>query len=149
MEDVHFYNTNVEWKVGRQGELSLDGFPTITVATPPEFPQGVPNIWSPEHLYVASANICLMTTFLAIAESSKLNFISYKAEAKGKLERVEGKYMFSEIELMPKILVPTERDKERAERIIEKSEKACLVSRSMKTKTILIPEITVQKEQQT
>jgi organic hydroperoxide reductase OsmC/OhrA len=144
MDDVYFYNTNVEWKVGRQGELSLEGFPTITVATPPEFPQGVPNTWSPEHLFVASANICLMTTFLAIAENSKLKFSSYSAGSTGKMERVEGKYVISEIELKPRIVIQEEKDREKALRIIEKAEKGCLISRSMNAKTILSPEIIVE-----
>ena len=133
MDEVHFYNTNVEWKTGRQGELSLEGFPTITVATPPEFPQGVPNTWSPEHLYVAS--------FLAIAENSKLKFSSYSAGSTGKMERVEGKYVISEIELKPRIVIQEEKDREKALRIIEKAEKGCLISRSMNAKTILRPKI--------
>ena len=144
MDDKHFYNTNVEWKAGRQGELSLKGFPTITVATPPEFPQGVPNTWSPEHLFVASANICLMTTFLAIAENSNLKFSSYSAGGSGKMERVDGKFVISEIELKPKIVISEEKDKDKALRIIEKAERGCLISRSMNTKTILSPEIIVQ-----
>jgi organic hydroperoxide reductase OsmC/OhrA len=144
MDYTHFYNTNVEWKVGRQGELQLEGFPTITVATPPEFPQGVPNTWSPEHLFVASANICLMTTFLAIAENLKLKFTSYSAGSTGKMERVEGKYVISEIELKPRIVIQEEKDREKALRIIEKAEKGCLISRSMNAKTILSPEIIVE-----
>ncbi len=144
MDETHFYNTNVEWETGRQGNLSLEGFPTITVATPMEFPQGVPNTWSPEHLYVASANICLMTTFLAIAENSKLKFSSYSAGGTGKMERIEGKYVISEIELKPRIVIEEEQYKEKALRIIEKAEKGCLISRSMNTKIILSPEIIVQ-----
>ncbi len=144
MEETFFYNTEVKWGEGRTGKLSSEGMEDIGIATPPEFPRGVPNIWSPEHLFVASANICLMTTFLAIAENSKLNFISYSSGGKGKVERVDGKFFITQIELTPKILVPNERDKERALRIIEKSEKACLISRSMKSEIILKPEITVK-----
>ncbi len=144
MEETFFYNTEVNWREGRTGKLSSEGMQDITIATPPEFPGGVPNIWSPEHLFVASANICLMTTFLAIAENSKLNFFSYSSGGKGKVERVDGKFFITQIELSPKILVPNERDKEKALRIIEKSEKACLISRSMKSEIILKPEITIQ-----
>ncbi len=144
MEEVFYYNTNVNWSEGRIGKLSSEGMEYITVATPPEFSGGVPNIWSPEHLFVASANICLMTTFLAIAENSKLNFISYSSSGTGKIEKVEGKFFVTQIELSPRILVANEHDKERALRIIEKSEKTCLISRSMKSEIILKPEITVQ-----
>ena len=144
MEEAFYFNTEVIWKEGKVGRLLSEGMEDITIATPPEFNGGVPNIWSPEHLFVASANICLMTTFLAIAENSKLNFISYSSGGKGKVEKVEGKFFVTQIELSPRILVENERDKERALRIIEKSEKACLISRSMKSEIILKPEITIQ-----
>jgi organic hydroperoxide reductase OsmC/OhrA len=52
-------------------ELSKENGPCIEVATPPEFPKGMPGIWSPEHLFTAAVSSCLMTTFLAIAENSK------------------------------------------------------------------------------
>lgn len=137
MDNVHYYNTTVKWTEGRKGELIEPTMPTIEVATPPEFPKGVPNTWSPEHLYVASANICLMTTFLAIAENSKLEFKSFECDGVGKLEKVDGKFMISEIVLKPKVVVSEEKDIERAQRILEKSENHCLVSNSMKTEVKL------------
>ena len=144
MEETHYYKTSVKWQEGRIGELYTDGFPKITVATPPEFPKGVPNIWSPEHLYVASAAVCLMTTFSAIAENSKLEYVSFDCDGEGKMERVDGKFMISEIELKPKLVIKHEKDIERAGRIIDKSEKACLISRSMKTEIKLTPDISVE-----
>ena len=143
MDGIFYYDTKVEWQEGRIGNLSSNGFPDITVATPPEF-KGVPNIWSPEHLFVSAVNICLMTTFLAVAENSNLAFSVYSCSGKGKLEKVEGKFMISEIELQPQITVDNEKDKERALRIIEKSEKACLISNSIKSNVILNPEIIVK-----
>lgn len=144
MENVHYYTTNIQWKEGRIGNLSIDGFPKIEVATPPEFPKGVPNVWSPEHLYVAAASSCLMTTFLAISENSKLDFESFDCPAEGKLEKVDGKFVISEIVLKPRVVIADEKDKERAIRIIEKSEAACLISNSMKSKISLQPEVIVK-----
>ncbi len=144
MEQIHYYNTEIRWEQGRKGiATSPDLSDPITVATPPEFPKGEPNIWSPEHLFVAAAESCLMTTFLAIAENSKLDFISYESRGKGKLETINGVLMVSEIELRPRILIRNEKEKDKALRIIEKSEKACLISNSMKTKVLLIPEVSV------
>lgn len=80
-----------------------------------------------------------MTTFLAIAENSKLSFKSYKSGSTGKLEKVEGRFMISEIILKPEITVEHEKDIERAERIIHKSENHCLITNSIKTKVILEP----------
>lgn len=143
MENVHYYNINVRWDEGRIGTLSADSLPDIKVATPPEFPKGVPGIWSPEHLFVSSVAICLMTTFVAIAENSSLPFNSFSCKAEGKLEKVDGNFMISEIELKPEIIIPEEKYLEKAGRIIEKSDKMCLISNSVKTKIILNPEIKV------
>jgi peroxiredoxin-like protein len=146
MENIHFYSTAIRWEEGRRGTLTSPDLPNqITVATPPEFPKGEPNIWSPEHLYVAAANSCLMTTFLAIAENSKLEFISFDSSATGKLEKVDGNFMISEIELKPVVVLKNEKDRERALRIIEKSEKACLISNSMKSKVVLSPKIIISE----
>jgi len=143
MDNVHHYSINVKWDEGRIGTLSSDSLPSMKVATPPEFPKGVAGIWSPEHLFVSSAAICLMTTFLSIAENSSLPFNSFSCGAEGKLEKVDGIIMISEIELKPEVVIPEEKYREKAGRIVEKSEKMCLISNSMKTKTKLSPEIRV------
>jgi peroxiredoxin-like protein len=144
--DTHYYNTDIKWEQGRIGTLTSPVLSnSITVATPPEFPKGEPNIWSPEHLYIAAVNSCLMTTFLAIAENSKLDFVSFDSTASGKLEKVDNVFMISEIELKPKVILRNEKDKERALRIIEKSEKACLISNSIKSKIVLSPEVVISE----
>ena len=115
----------------------------IEVATPPEFPKGIPGIWSPEHLFTASISSCLMTTFLAIAENLKLEFISFQCLSTGKLEQVDGKFLMSEILLEPTVTIPHEQDREKAERVLQKSEAACLISNSVKSKVIMKPVIEV------
>lgn len=101
------------------------------------------NIWSPEHLLVAALNSCLMTTFLAIAENSKLVFTAFDSNAVGKLEIVDGKYMMSEIELQPTLVIAHETDKEKAERVLIKYEKACLIANSVKSSIIFKPSIII------
>lgn len=142
---AHYYNVDLEWKYDRKGEISspeLDQ--TIEVATPPEFPKGMPGIWSPEHLYTAAVNSCFMTTFLAIAENSKLEFKSLSCPAKGKLDKVNGKFVMSEVILEPVLVIPNEEDKEKAEKILFKAEKACLITNSLTAEVILKPLIEVE-----
>lgn len=144
MADKHEYQVDLTWKEDRKGEVSSPELTdTIETATPPDFPKGMPKIWSPEHFLVAAVESCLMTTFLAIAENSKLEFISFKSTAIGKLDKVEGKFQMTEIILKPVLEISDENNAERAKRIIEKSEKACLISNSIKTKIILEPEIVI------
>jgi len=144
MANEHNYEVNLHWKQDRKGVVSSPVLnDKIEVVTPPEFPKGIEGIWSPEHLFTAAVSSCLMTTFLAVAENSKLDFVSFDCKANGKLEMVEGKYMMSEVELSPKLVIKKEEDRERAERILTKSEAACLISNSIKSKIVFKPEIIV------
>jgi organic hydroperoxide reductase OsmC/OhrA len=151
MQEPHYYNVDISWSSDRKGmmcspELSVSlagNTGCIEVATPPEFPKGIPGIWSPEHLFTASVSSCLMTTFLAIAENSKLEFLSFYCRSQGKLEQVEGKYLMTEIILEPEVTILHEKDRERAERILQKSEAACLISNSVKSRIIMNPVIKV------
>ena len=144
MESTHKYTVQVNWQSDRKGIMHSPVLNTqIEVATPPEFPGGMPGIWSPEHLLVAAVNSCLMTTFLAIAENSKLSFVHFDSDAEGKLERVDNKYMITEITLKPVLTITNEADRERATRILDKSEAACLISNSIKSKIIFQPEIKI------
>ncbi len=142
MSDSHVYHTSLEWKEGRVGTETPPGLPALGVATPPEFPGGVPGIWSPEHLYVAAAEVCLMTTFLAIAENSKFEFVSYRSKAEGALEKTEAGFQITKIVIRPEVVVPGADAVEKAHRLVEKAEKYCLISNSMKTEIEL--DITVR-----
>ncbi|SDH69918.1 peroxiredoxin, SACOL1771 subfamily [Chryseobacterium taeanense] len=140
--EAHFYNVNVEWKNDRKGEMSSPELSqNIEVATPPQFPKGMEGIWSPEHLFTAAVSSCLMTTFLAIAENSKLEFSGFECKSKGKLEQVEGKFLMTEVILEPVITIKNESEREKAERVLQKSEANCLISNSVKSKITMIPEI--------
>jgi peroxiredoxin-like protein len=144
METAYHYNVNLNWESDRKGLMSSPVLQsTIEVATPPEFAKGIDGIWSPEHLLVAAVNSCLMTTFLAIAENSKFNFVNFESNADGKLEKVAGKYMISEVILSPVVTIASEADREKALRVLEKSEAACLISNSVKSKIVFQPKVKI------
>lgn len=146
--EPHYYNVDINWNTERKGvmcspELNKEAGSCIEVATPPQFPKGIPGIWSPEHLFTAAVSSCLMTTFLSIAENSKLIYTSFACKSKGKLEQVDGKLMMTEITLEPLVTITDEKDREKAERVLQKSEAACLISNSVKSKVIMLPTIQI------
>jgi peroxiredoxin-like protein len=138
MNIAHHYEVDLVWTSDRKGTISSPVLnSSIEVATPPEFPKGIPGIWSPEHLLVAAVNSCYMTTFLAIAENSKLDFVTLDCKAVGLLEQSEGKYMITTVLLKPVLIITNEHQAERAMRVLEKTEKACLISNSIKSEVKL------------
>jgi peroxiredoxin-like protein len=142
--DKHEYHVNLKWTDTRKGILSSPELnSTVEVATPPQFDKGIAGIWSPEHLFTASVLSCFMTTFLAIAEYSKLEYTAFECSATGILDKVEGKFQMTEIILHPVLKIVHEKDEEKADRILVKSEAACLISNSIKTKVTLAATVTV------
>ena len=147
MNDAHYYEVGLTWTNQRMGTLVAPGLPdTLRVATPPQFPKGVEGIWSPEHLFVAAINSCYMTTFLAIAENSKLIFKSFQCRASGKLEMANGKYIISEVTVYPSVVITSEEDRERTESILQKTESNCLISNSVKSTMFMKTEILVEEK---
>jgi peroxiredoxin-like protein len=140
----HQYNVNLKWNAERVGEVSSPELNSkIEVATPPQFPKGVEGIWSPEHFFTAAVNSCFMTTFLAIAENSRLEFKEFNCNAVGILDQVDGKFLMTEVILSPTLVITKEDDKEKALRVLDKSEKACLISNSINSKVSLNPLVTI------
>lgn len=142
--DAHFYNVDINWKSGRTGEMTSPELTTaVEVATPPQFPNGVEGIWSPEHLFTAAVASCLMTTFVAIAENSKLQFKEFACKSSGKLDRIDGKFLMTEVILEPTVVILNEEDREKAERVLQKAEANCLISNSVNSKITMTPKIVV------
>ncbi|MEL1243825.1 OsmC family protein [Flavobacterium sp. DGU11] len=138
----HSYNISLQWEGERKGTLASPELPTsMMVATPPEFDKGIAGIWSPEHLFTGAIVSCYMTTFLAIAEHSKMEFKAFSCTAEGVLEKVDNKYLMTQINLKPVVTIASEEGRSKAERVMQKAEAACLISNSVKTE--IIPHYTV------
>jgi len=144
--DIHYYEVNLLWNTSTRGTLSSPVIPSeIEVSTPPEFPKGIKEKWTPEHLFVAAVNSCLMSTFLLVADNSKFAFISFESNAIGKIEKVDGKFAVTEITLKPTLVIPDTQNEAKAKRVLQMSENACAISNSIKTKIILEPFITIKQ----
>jgi len=137
------YKNSIRWQGEKRGLLSSFGKPDIEIATPPEF-KGHPGIWTPEDLFVASVNSCIMTTFLYYAEKNGIESLDYKSQAEGVLELKEGRLIFIEIKVKPLIFVKRDLDIQKTKEMIELAEKNCLISNSIKCEVKVLPEIKIE-----
>lgn len=126
-----------------------DGLPQLDVASPPEF-GGRGEVWSPEHLFVASLSSCLMTTFRSIAANSKLEVLEYADEAVGHLVRADdGMYVIESVVLRPRVVIDDPTKTDRALRLLAKAERACLISRSVSCEITMEPSVEVAEHART
>ena len=122
---------------------SPDDLPLLWVSSPPQF-GGPARTWSPEHLFVASLASCLMTTFRSIAESSGMEIVDYTDSASGTLARGEDRlYRMSEVTLRPRVVIADAAKTDRALRLLDKAERACLISRSVNSTIRVEPQVLV------
>jgi organic hydroperoxide reductase OsmC/OhrA len=139
---VFHYTSTVQWTGERTGLLRGEGKSDISVASPPEF-KGVPNVWTPEDLFVAALNICQMTTFVAYALKKGLILISYKSEAEGTIEFVDGSYRFVTVRLKPKITVKGSVTETDVAQIVRDAHNGCFITNSINAEVEIQPSISV------
>jgi organic hydroperoxide reductase OsmC/OhrA len=120
--------------------VSAPGMPDIESAPPAEF-DGPGDAWSPEHLFLAAIEACFLLTLRTVARASQLEFTSLDVEVVGVVDRQDRITRFTEIVLRPRLTVRRTADCSRAIGVLEKTERACLVSASISTPVRLEPEI--------
>jgi len=138
----HNYQTSLRWTDEKKGILSCDGKPDINVACPPEF-GGHPGIWSPEDIFLASVEICTMTTFLWYVNKENLSIKSYGSKANGTVEISGGVFQFSSITIKVRIGISSKDDRSRVEKMMKKVERACLITNSIRTDVNIESDISI------
>ena len=142
----YFFEVQLNWQEGRKGILTAnDVKDIIKVATAPEFSGGVPDIWSPEHLFLSSLSSCFMTTYLALAEKRGLQISHFECSAIGQIQLLEGHLEFTTVNLFPKIFVEKEEEVSIANEVLIKAYKHSIVANSIKPHLIHHGEVLVDK----
>jgi len=137
----HHYDVTVTASELGPAEIESPGLSTVISAPPLEF-DGPGNLWSPETLTVAAVADCLVMTFRAIANVSKLRWTRLVCDAQGTIDRSDGVIRFTAIRLRARLSLPDGADAEKARKLTEKAKKACLVSNSLKCEPTLEVEVT-------
>lgn len=135
----HRYEVKITAGPVGHATLSSAGVPDLDTAPPIEF-DGPGDAWTPEQLLLGAVEACFLLTFRAIAKASKIEFTSLAVDAEGIVDRQDGGMRFTEIVLRPRVTLPAGEDTVRVRRALEKAERTCLVSASLKTPIRLEPE---------
>lgn len=137
----HRYEVHAAGSAAGNVLVSSAGLADLTTAPPRQF-GGPGDQWSPETLLVAAAADCFILTFRAIATASKLAWRHLDCDAEGILDRVDGSARFTGMNLHARLVVTTADDIDRARRLLEKAEGACLITNSFAFHPTLTTELT-------
>lgn len=136
----HRFHVSLRGGPAGHATVAVPGAPELSTAPPAEF-DGPGDAWSPEHLLLASVETCFLFTLRVVAQASRVPFTGVSIAAEGTVDRQEGSLRFTEIVLRARLEVPSGVDHERAARVMEKSERACLVTASLATPVRLVSEV--------
>ena len=123
-------------------DLTSPGLAPIDSAPPAEF-GGPGDRWSPETLLVAAVADCFILTFKATARASKMDWVSLTCDVDGILDRVDNVTQFTEFRLRVVLDAPQGTDKQKAMRLLEKSEHSCLITNSLRAESQLDAEVRI------
>ena len=105
-------------------------------ASPREF-DGPGTRWSPETLLVGAVADCFILTFRAIANASRWSWISLDCDVTGTLDRVDRVTQFTHFDMTAHLIVSAGVDADVARHALEKAERNCLISSSLKASIAL------------
>ncbi len=132
----HRYDVQARGEATGPVTLESPGLAPLRSGPPPHF-DGPGDVWSPETLFVAAVADCFILTFRGVARASAFAWNRLRCDAEGVLARVEGQLRFTEITLRAQLEVPPAADTERAERLLEKAERSCLITASLQSQVRL------------
>ena len=143
MQDLpHHYVASARAEGDRNVIVSSDGLPDLETAGPAQF-GGPGDVWSPEDMLVGSVANCLVLSFRAIARAAKLEWLTLECDAEGKLDKIEKLTQFVGFEIKAKLTIADEADRKKAGVLLEKAEKYCLITNSLKAEPHLETEVIV------
>lgn len=112
-------------------ELQSGSAPPLQSASPLEF-GGPGGLWSPETLLVGAVADCFVLTFRAVARAGRLEWQRLECETEGTLERIDGVTAFTRFASRATLTVPPGTDAAKAQDLLERSERSCLIANSLK-----------------
>jgi organic hydroperoxide reductase OsmC/OhrA len=103
------------------------------IDAPPKF-GGKAGCLTPEELFVASVNACLMMSYFYVAGIKKIGIASYVSEAEGTVEKGSptGGMWFTGVNVLARIKPGNPADADRCRALAESAEKYCIVSATSK-----------------
>ncbi|MHA2068632.1 MAG: OsmC family protein [Candidatus Thorarchaeota archaeon] len=141
-EEPKEYSVQVVWDHEKGGEVRAESKQSIKIVRP-KGDEGTPDLYTPEHLFVASATACFMNSFIYFTRRMHIEFRSFECEGTGILEQVGKSFEVTKIEIKSRVSIESEDLRSKIERAIYLGHKYCFIGNSMKASIAYEDEIVV------
>jgi len=139
---IYKYKNITEWLGGHKGHVKMENGIELDFSAPPSM-HGLPNVLTPEDSFMAAVNTCYFMMFIWACERFKINLVSVKIDAEGKvIENMDKTSIFSEILLKIKIRAK-DTTEVKINSALKSARKYSLVVESIKAELKIEPEIKI------
>ena len=125
------YAVRAQARAAGRVRLSADGLPDLETDAAPAH-GGPGDAWSPGALLVAAAADCFSLAFRIGAASSRLSFAKLECSAEGTIDRAPGGARLTALRIRAELELGAGERVERAERLLRKAERNCLITNSLR-----------------
>ncbi|KAB8127232.1 OsmC family protein [Gracilibacillus oryzae] len=132
---IHTFHLNASWQGGRNevGMIETGNLKT-EISIPPEM-DGPGAGTNPDEMLLGAAATCYLITVAAMIERAKLPLAHISLKSRGEVDVTNGVYTYLKIVHSPKVRLQhhaTEKEMQKLEKIINKAESSCMISRALK-----------------
>ena len=139
----HHYPVSASATAGSNVTLEAPGVRPIESAGPVEF-GGPGDQWSPESLLTAAVADCFVLSFRAIARVARFDWIELCCDVEGTLDKRDGVTRFTAFDVRARLTVPAGSDAVKADKLLHKAERACLITNSLTAENSLAVEVVTE-----
>lgn len=143
----HLFHLNAQWPGGRNDVGTIDAGQLKTKISIPPAMNGPGIGTNPDEMLLGAAATCYIITLATLMEQSNLRKEQLEMESIGVVDVKNGVITYKKIIHKPQITLPsdaTQRDVARTQRLAEKAENSCMISRAIKGNVEVELEPTIQ-----
>jgi peroxiredoxin-like protein len=144
MDLAHNFRVVAWWSSGRTGIAKSDSAPNAIHFTAPVSFGGIDGRWTPEDLLLGAIASCFTTTFRAIADHAKFEYIDLQMEVTGTVVRNDPGYGFSGILIRANLTVASQENQQQGDRLLQIAKARCVVARALAIQQTFEPLVTVR-----
>lgn len=130
----HLFTMNLQWSEGRNGTGTIVADNLNTKISIPREMNGPGMGTNPDEMLLGAAATCYLITLATLLENSRIAVLDLSMQAEGFVDVTNGVFTYEKIVHKPKIIVQnlSERERKRINRLAEKAEQTCMISKVLK-----------------
>ncbi len=130
----HHFHLTADWPGNRNDVGQIETGELKTKISIPDAMDGPGVGTNPDEMLLGAAATCYIITLAAMLERSHIPKVSLTMKSEGIVDVTNGVFTYDAIIHRPKLLLPSDlsdRDLEKAQRLAEKAESSCMITRAL------------------